>query len=102
ISLGHAEEAGRQVQRRVDILRAEKRFKEAVDEAMQKVDFVPSDIEARKQVIDLAVQTGLDEAMLERCMTIIDEMMEQSELTEAADALGRLSAELPENAVVLE
>ncbi|CAN5172757.1 hypothetical protein BH09SUM1_BH09SUM1_22720 [soil metagenome] len=96
------EEAGSEMLRRVDELRADKHYAEALETARRMLVMAPASDATKLQIVELTILCGMDDEALEKCLVIVDELLEASNYQKATEALRSLAASRPENIMIME
>ena len=98
---GLRDEARKEIQTRVDWLKAKGRYQEASKEAARKLRINGGDDDTRIQVIELAILAGLTAEDLKHCLNMVEEMTTAGRLEKAAEALSYLVGERPSDTAIL-
>jgi chromosomal replication initiator protein DnaA len=103
VATGRTREAQQEIDARVEALKKRGRYEEASAEAVRLVDIMPGEAGTTAlRVIELAIMGGLGEDAVARCLAMVDLLLDRGQVRQAAEALSYISAEQPENLMVLE
>lgn len=100
-SQGKTSEARAEIQREVVRLQEVGRYMAAAGAAARKLELDPDDDATRINIVELCVAAGLDDAMA-LPLEMVGTMMKAGRFEPAAEALGILTAERPDNTLILE
>jgi chromosomal replication initiator protein DnaA len=99
---GKTADAAVEIQHYIEYLRAEGRYREAREQALEKLQLTPDDHAARMQLVDLTANLGLTEDLIDECLGHADVLLEAGAFREAAEALSYLAAELPDHRAIVD